>query len=265
MSNGIAVIGCGPAGLLAAHAASQNGRAVTIYARAKEKSVISGAQHLHEAIPDLTSASPDFDLAYIKIGERRGYAEKVYGNPDAPCSWDAFPTGVLGAWSLQAAYDSLWEMYSDRIGVLDVEPEYLPGLLNTYDLTISTASRPSLCKDRKHDFKSASVRITDEPMARELIEYLPDSEHVIVYNGDSRYPYYRTSVINGIASTEYPTSIGLVASEVGRLGYKPISNNCDCWSREKRFIGIGRFGAWRKGVLVHHAYAEAFDWVGAIS
>ncbi|HEY7420289.1 MAG TPA: hypothetical protein VH593_34240, partial [Ktedonobacteraceae bacterium] len=80
------VLGCGPAGLLAAHACSLNGADVRIFSL-KRPSYISGAQYLHQAIPGLSGA-PDGDIMITKVGTREGYAKKVYGNANKATSWE---------------------------------------------------------------------------------------------------------------------------------------------------------------------------------
>src|SRR4051794_36471109 len=110
----VAVLGCGPAGLLSAHAAILGGCDVLVYS-IKQKSPMNGAQYLHSPIPELTSQDPDAIIRYAKVGTRAGYATKVYGHPEAPCSWDKFEEGPRPAWSLSDSYEELWSRYGDLI------------------------------------------------------------------------------------------------------------------------------------------------------
>ena len=50
----VAVLGCGPAGLIAAWAAEQAGADVQIYSK-KVQSIIPGSQYLHGPIPGVSS------------------------------------------------------------------------------------------------------------------------------------------------------------------------------------------------------------------
>src|SRR5262245_15995908 len=82
----VVVLGCGPAGLLAAHAASLYGCDVRILS-IRQPSIISGAQFLHEHIPGVTG-DIDGHVLFMKAGTAGGYAKKVYGNSRIPTSWD---------------------------------------------------------------------------------------------------------------------------------------------------------------------------------
>ena len=82
----VAVLGSGPAGLLAAHACVQQGVEPKIYSL-KEKSLMFGAMYLHEPIPDLNDPDrPDHDIMIVKEGTREGYAKNVYGDKNVMCA-----------------------------------------------------------------------------------------------------------------------------------------------------------------------------------
>lgn len=238
----VAVLGCGPAGLLAAHAAKQEGaREVGVFSL-RQKSMISGAQYVHEAIPGLTAASPDALIRYIKHGTRAGYATKVYGSPDAPCSWDHFESGEVHAWQMEKVYDALWDEWYDEIQDGRVDAGDIAILLDDYDLVISAIPKTQTCI-RDHDFRWKNVWIAD-------YNSLPyETDNVILYNGDPLDHWYRASRLFGHDSTESTDPM-----TGAKRGMKPLSNDCDCW---KEITYVGRFGKWEKGVLVHHAYRDA--------
>jgi hypothetical protein len=245
VSRSVAILGCGPSGLLAAHAVAQMGHRPYIYS-IKKKSVMPGAMYLHERIDGINDyMSPDGHVVVRQIGTREGYAAKVYGDPDAPVSWDTFGHGSYPAWSMAEMYDKLWDMYSPFIFANEVTPYILERIRQKHVLTISSIPAKALCKG-DHEFAGAKVWISDQAW-RELS---PD-ENVILYNGDPTDHWYRTSMIFGHGATE-STEPMPGAFE----GIKPTETDCDCQPAVKR---VGRFGQWKKGVLVHHAYRQALE------
>ena len=278
MPNTVAIIGCGPAGLLAAHAVVLRGGMPIIFSPG-QKSMIHGAQYLHEAIPDLTSGDPDAMLTYRKIGTREGYAKKVYGRSDAPCSWDTFQEGEVPAWSLLAAYDDLWELYGHMGGNTPVGPAEMLAIKESFETIINTAPAPSFCgcggfdvlknqgvppwRDGRHTFDHTTIRVVD---------WAPDElpDNTIEYNGEAHHDWYRHSKIFGHAQSEIPGAFIAergwpyaegggdvhVTTVIPRKGIKPISNDCDC---QEGIMQVGRFGKWDKGVLVSDAFREVYD------
>lgn len=243
----VAILGCGPAGLFAAHAAVYMGHEPFIYS-VKQKSSIPGAVYLHHQIPEVTGKDPDGVVTFRREGTRDGYAVKVYGNAAAPVSWDTFPSGRYSAWSMMAAYDQLWDLYGSSVIDGRLDADLLDGLEQSYPLVISSIPARALCENTYHFFNGQQVWITNEP-----VEGCRDNE--IIYNGYEPVPWYRTSRIFGYGATEYPSAVTGAFT-----GAKPTGTNCDCHPGIKR---VGRFGQWRKGVLVHHAYqqaAELIDW-----
>src|SRR5215470_19138644 len=98
----VAVLGCGPAGLMAAYACTVEGLTPHIYSK-PNKSIIIGAQYLHLPIPNITLPEPEVEIKYVKVGTPEGYARKVYGNEAAPTSWDRFSEGLHKGWGLREA------------------------------------------------------------------------------------------------------------------------------------------------------------------
>jgi hypothetical protein len=231
----VAVLGCGPAGLLAAEAASQCGYGVEIYSQ-KKKSPMSGAQYLHEPIPGVTTPDDAFAIEYIKLGDKEGYATKVYGQPDAPCSWDLFPEGTVLAYPLHLVY-----LTPD--GVTQLSYQYGDGL--DYDHVVSSIPVPAICtKLNEHRFAWANIHVTDHAWAGV-------AEDTIVYNGDPSDHWYRSSRLWGHEYTE-----STIATPTASPGKKPLWTTCDC---HRNVLRVGRFGTWQKNKLVHHAYQEVKD------
>lgn len=247
----IAVLGCGPAGLLAAHAAALAGEEFDIIS-IRRKAVLPGAMYLHRAIPDLTSAKPDATIEFLKVGTREEYARKVYGRPDAPCSWEEFDEGYVPAWSLYSAYEELWELYSPKI----IDEKITQGMLNLmpldYDLVISSIPAKALCQGvAVHKFPAAKVWVAG---GDDLLYMPPDN--TIIYSGSAQHGWYRKASIFGHQFTEFGHPV------VGASpGVKPIATNCDCHPGIER---VGRYGTWTKGVLTHQAFERATELVHAL-
>lgn len=254
--NRVTILGAGPAGLLAALAAEQRGHKIEIIARG-EQSKIVGAQWLQRPIPWLTDGIAPTMITYAKVGTVDGYAQKAYGEPEAQVSWDSFVSGDRPGWPLKDAYDRLWEKYSSRILTYSLNPSDVRSILDRHPDRQVFCSIPAtmICSDlAAHDFDGQKVVFTPEPYVT-----VPN---MIIYNGRASDPWYRTSCLFDVCSTEYAVHRGAhpgIRGHQYREGIKPISNNCSCWSSYPNLIKIGRFGTWRRGVLVDHAYHTAKD------
>lgn len=260
----VAVLGCGPAGLLAALAAEQSGREVTIISR-KEKSTIPGAQFLHYPIEGLTPDEPDISIDIVKLGDRDGYARKAHGNSRvAHCSWDRIESGLTEAWSMRKAYDILWKRYEREIvsiaNLTDDDQELrtpmlflnLDKLVDAFDLVVSSIPLYALCYDEGH---VAEYRLAT------ILERLPseDSEgyhkygNAIIYDGRDSVDYHRVSSIDDTLYFEFGPLFDAsnLKEEVAHRIIKPIQTNCDC---HPNIMRVGRNGRWDSRTLVHSAY-----------
>jgi hypothetical protein len=254
MTDDIAILGCGPSGLLAAHAAAQRGFKPTIYS-VKIKSPVGMAQFMHEAIPGASRSSDKEIIAFDKLGTREGYAHKVYGSYDAPCSWDQFPREYMDGWPVRPMYNRLWDMYSDMIVGMMITPDDIPVMRRHHEVVINTIPAQAICTNlSEHRFPRQEIWLADRHPGFEP----PDNS--MTYNGFMGIEWYRASKLFGVATfeyatrphwyTDYPSDEGIQWSN----GFKPLDTNCDCQPEVHR---VGRFGEWRKGVLLHHAYTDA--------
>jgi hypothetical protein len=246
----VRIVGAGPAGLMAAHAAVQAGHDPRIYSP-YTKSKMFGAMFLHRAIPGVTPDEPELQIRVRKQGTREGYAAKVYGDPGHPVSWDKFEDGIIPAWSLGRAYDKLWTMYHHSIVDARLKPKDIRKIHG--DLVFITAPAPNLCLNADHEFHGQEIWVLVEPAI------ISGNMHWMTYNGNSDNSWYRFSHINGTKAWEYAQPVPNYRPSVEReivQGVKPLGNNCNCHSLEG-FHRLGRFGKWQKDVLTHHAYEEA--------
>lgn len=243
MTPNIAVIGGGPAGLLAAYGARLAECRVAIFTDAVRQR-FPGAQILQQSIPGLTPTFADAYIHVAKWGEEENYQAKVYGpGSEIASSWGEYD-GPVRAWNLTHVYRDLFNIVQDDIIEGMVSPLYdLPDILDDYDAVINTAPVPTFCmKPFEHDYSGANVKIT--------MDAQPGVQHnQIVYNGTTD-EWYRSSRLFGQGSTEWPAEI----QPGGVLVRKPISTDCDCWLDREHYYRAGRFGRWEKGILVHNGY-----------
>lgn len=249
MTRDVAVLGCGPAGLLAAHAAFSTGNRVTIISNGATPSKIGGAQFLHCYIPGITQTEPDGKVTFEFFGRPEVYAQKVYGDPSAPTSWLAYEAGDHPVWNMQVAYDNLWERYSRLIVNQYVDWNLIPELVEQFDLVMSCIPAPAICPHRDAD-GSPTCEFTSQPVwIDEQGGNLPSM--TIIYNGRPDFAWYRASNIFGVQFVEYPMHL-----DGGRRIVKPLWTNCPGPERVER---LGRYGQWQKGVLIHDAYFGAMN------
>jgi hypothetical protein len=240
----VAVLGCGPAGLMAAHAVALNGCNPVILSK-KQPSVIGGAQYLHEPIPKITGKEPDGRVNFIHYGTETGYAQKVYGNPCAPTSWTTYPVGYHSIWNLRKAYEKLWSKYESKIYDFTLTPDSVEDIQEEYDLVFSTVPLVSLCQNPSHGFENQEVWIIYGQTV------LGGGEDRIIYDGSTDFPWYRWSYLFGWSGIEYPNMV-----HGGLRLRKPLGTTCNCHPGTTR---LGRYGTWNKGALTHHAYKGAID------
>jgi hypothetical protein len=252
----VAILGCGPAGLLAAHATRLTGNSFVIYSHMR-KSPMLGAQFMHRAIPGLDLQAPQ-KLVYMLHGQYDGYRQKVYGDQDVEFVSPETFSGFHEAWSIRQAYELLWNMYSNFIVEATIDHTYVARLLQTHDMVISTIPAQLLCYNN-HQFIGQQVWVDDTwhgPDTAALFEYY-GTTNLVICDGTSVNAWYRTSYIFGHSNTEWPkTKKAPFASHNAVKVTKPITNNCNCWPNVVR---AGRYGSWMKGILSHEAFEVAVE------
>ena len=259
----VAILGCGPAGLLAAHAATICGHSVTIYSN-KQKSPMEGAQYMHVEIPDLDVPAPSM-INYALIGTIDGYREKVYGSgdPDIRVSPEQY-LGSHKCWDLRHTYDILWDRWQSRIKDMTINPERVGQISFKNEHVISTVPAPVLCyQEGVHGFDYVPVWIDNTwsgPLPAEAPSMWANGDNWVICNGADD-GWYRTSHIYGHMNTEWASESAVPAgrlkppSHVWRVR-KPIKTDCTCWPMVAR---AGRYGLWQKGVLTHDAFDMAMQ------
>jgi len=241
----ISVLGCGPAGLLAAHALRIRGFSPKVYSR-REKSVIPGAVHLQGRIPGITPYYPDNVVTMVRVGTAKGYAQKVYGDATRPTGWPNY-TGVFQSWSVYKAYDILWALYEDIVNECEVDKDTLQDIVDDSDIVINTIPMPGLCTNDEHTFESAPYWIKTLPT-----EKVDEDKEISIFNGLLQDHWYRWSLHGGVTAIE-TTVEGAMGSTDVKEGLKAITNDCDCWPE---VIRAGRWAKWQHGILLHHVFSQ---------
>lgn len=259
MSKKVLVLGCGPAGLFAAHAAEMAGYD-PIIASKKRKSEMYGAQYLHEAIPEATGTSP-FQVSYITEGPVDGYRDKVYG-PDFRGT--VSPEDLQGnhvGWDIRSTYDILWMRYQGKIinfeltNIMDVESlmaEHMPAHV------ISSVPAPLLCSNPGHQFVSQDIWAIGDAPERGIFSPITKPLNTVVCNGNYDVSWYRAANILGYHTVEWPFNKRPPIEGLAPVK-KPLGTNCDCLTTVHR---VGRYGRWEKGVLSHTAFFETYAGLG---
>lgn len=250
----VLVLGSGPAGLLAAYAAEQNGYEVWIQSLGAAKSTMYGCQYLHEPIPGLHPRASVIQHKFT--GSVEGYRAKVYG-----MDWDGVVSpeqysGDQTVYNIRDMYNSLWELYGHRVHAATVGPGGLmdeeKDIRQMFDFTFSTIPQRVLCY-KNHKFKSASIYAMGDSDDRKVP--IPVEDNTVHCAGERDISWYRASNVFGHSTVEWP-SVGRKRPPIAGVVSvtKPISTDCDCFGWIHR---IGRYGQWKKGVLSHHAYHDA--------
>jgi hypothetical protein len=257
----ISILGCGPSGLVAAHAATRLGHDVNIFS-IKKPSPIYGAQYLHQPIPGLLASQGDPRMIrYVMQGEPESYLKKVYG-----AEWDGTISDDLRdqahlAWDIRRAYAELWLMYEGLVIDIALPVDHddrvraMVNLVATSDMVVNTIPRDKVCVwPARHRFVSTPIwALGDTP---ERAVPIPTEEGVILYNGDSEPSWYRTSSMYGYSTVEWPGHLPRPPLPgVARVN-KPLSHDCDCFPG---VVHLGRMGRWQNGRLVHHVYADMWE------
>lgn len=251
----IAILGCGPAGLLAAHAAASARKKFVIFSR-PEPSRLGGAQFLHKEIPGLTLEDP-IEITVMAEGTPEIYRDKVYGtNERVPfVSFPKMAHHTLEAWNLIATYERLWSAYASHIVETEVNAMWLHENEGKFKKVLSTVPASAICKTNSgmiqevHMFQGQRIWIYTEALNANM----PDN--TIWYDGTRDRSWYRQSRLFGVGGTEYPIQVSPPVKPLVH-GRKPIWNNCNCFPKVVR---LGRFGQWKKGVLTHDAFFGAAE------
>src|ERR1700754_1371461 len=161
----VAILGAGPAGLLAAQAAHERGYDPVIFSRPKmgdrlgsvAKSELHGCQYLHAPVPSLAWAGgAGTPVNYTLRGTSAGYRRKVYGTDDSRIAVSPDEYGRAEAhmaWDLRRVYSKLWHRWEGCMRSMDITPgEVQIATDGHWAKVFSTIPAPALCLDVTHKF-----------------------------------------------------------------------------------------------------------------
>lgn len=261
----VAVLGAGPAGLFAAHAAVEAGHNVLIFARG-DKSKLYGAQYLHTPIPGVDCGKP-VNLDVRLFGTVAGYRKKVYGDnwwgmvsPD----WIVNQGGSTLAWDIRAVYDTLWDRYASRLRPGELTRDNLSSFEfweergrengDGYDFVITSLPMSKFCVKPDHYWKSQQVFAIGDAPDLGIRCPITQADFTMIYDGTREVGWYRSARVFGYTTCEWPAN-GRKPPPLANIAKveKPLDTNCDCWPN---FVRVGRYGKHSKDVLSHTAYFQ---------
>lgn len=264
----ITILGCGPAGLMAAQAVQDASHStgeshmLTIVSR-KRKSPMYGAQYLHRPIPNITPMYAR-EVKYTLRGYADDYRRKVYGT-----LWDGKVspedlTEQHQAWDIRATYDMLWSFYEYGINDMQIDPFVVKNMLDNdqADLIISTIPRALMCH-MGHAFGATEIWAAgDDPeQGLDISQMYGCPEGHVICNGEDSPAWYRMSRVFGRTTVEWPGALSSVPVATAARVRKPTTHDCDCW-KDEPIMFSGRYGEWSKGVLSHETYFNVYKELG---
>lgn len=252
----ILILGCGPAGLFAAHAATTLGHQVAIVSK-KRKSEMYGAQYLHRPLPGLTEGEGTM-INYVLEGTVDQYREKVYGQGYKGSTSPGELESDHLAWDIRRAYDKAWSLYGREVQDFMVIGGELQAAIDHLapDLVINSVPRTMLCvKPEEHQFTSEDVWAVGDAPERGIFcpQFAPAG--MVICDGTKDRGWYRAANVFDYNSAEWPARRKPPIEGVSLIT-KPLATNCDCFPAIKH---VGRYGLWTKGVLSHDAYYNTLE------
>jgi hypothetical protein len=248
-----AVLGCGPAGLFAAHALIEKGYDVRIFSK-KRRSEMFGAQYLHRPIPGLKT-SEEVSIDVRLLGTWEGSTRKVYGQGAVPkMTWNEYRAERTSAWDIRVSYYDAWDRYQGLIEDTIIQDLGIWAAWHKRDYGKIVSSLPlnGLCDKQFHQFRTQSIWMVGDAPERGVFCPIPCPPFTVINNGVSDVGWYRVSNMFGYTTAEWPLDRrppleNLVPVE------NPLDTTCDCFPG---VIRVGRYGAWTRGVLSDAAYYD---------
>lgn len=254
------ILGAGPSGMMAAHAASHRGYHVTIWDRDPDKTRRnSGVYFLHE---DCFLALDAVDVQQRVLGSdgmssaelAAAYGDKVYGSAAKVSKVSVVGANsqtVIRGYNSGQAIARLWDFYGGQVEKQNVADLHeVQWGLERYDVVISTIPFPVLFP---------YVGVSSEQVWIKWGQAPPD-EAFVFYNVNPHAPWYRCSAIFGVFTMEYAHGYKPTRTKGYRVGQvtKVIRRHRDPIVPE-RLILTGRYGAWNKSFLTHTVFSHVLQ------
>lgn len=261
----VAILGCGPTGLLAAHACVMNDVPFNIFSK-KRKSFLFGSQYLHQSIPGINNFEDRVEVLYQTNGSPVEYRKKVHGTAwDGIVAPDDFEEHHV-AWDIRQAYNRLWNLYGAY--TIDCQiPDSSSGKVNfdfanselalgRFELVVSTIPRTTWKLPGDNFVSSKGWALGDAPEHGVFVPYNTPRDNMIICDGTDDVAWSRLSQVFGYTTVEWPhhskPPLQNVSEVVKPLRFEPGPAN----NPTKDWLHVGRYGKWHKGVLVTDAFNE---------
>lgn len=281
----VAILGCGPTGLLAAHACWMSGVDFDIFSK-KRKSFLFGSQYLHTPIPRIVEEYEGEDIEYVNIGTPEEYRRKAHGDRwDGVIEDGAFETSHRG-WDIRQAYERLWRRYANKITQYEIKPpvpthegyellfsrEDLPPLnpnysrtvedlrLFEYDLVISSVPRKIWAITGEEFTFSMAWVAGDAPEHGKFVPFDLPRDNQILLDGTDEVEYTRLSKVFGYTSVEWPYKALCKPYEGASQLIRPLAYVPGPYENmANQFLHVGRYGQWEKGVVASDAFETVLE------
>jgi len=252
----VAVLGAGPAGLLASWAVIDAGHELTTFEKSPRKpdGLTAGVYYLHSDC-NLPLRRREVDVigsgGTTEEERRENYRRKVYGEQTVPVS-------IPGHRQTDIAYDGMqalalcWDVVHPFI-VHEKLRHWIDvvGLSKNYDLVVNTVPLNALLPDIEWRYEQATI----------YRGVAPPDESYMLYQASPAVPWYRASAMFGVFTMEYAMtyrdeSMRLPPKEEGQyVRVKKVIDTPESMPvLPDNVMLTGRFGAWSKSNLSHHAY-----------
>jgi len=264
--NPVAVLGCGPSGLIAAHACVRRNVPVVVYSRGAEPSYLQGSQYLHEPIPAIIGYTEGMPITYVTNGTPEEYRRKVHGKFwDGQVAAEDFIPHHDG-WDIRTAYRRLWTRYGNLVQDMDFTGiEDAAKLVGSqkFSMVVSTLPR-KLWAQPGDEFIYSQGWATSGELARVICQGIGSNS--IVCDGTNKVTWSRASRVFGHYTVEWPwndgerPTYGNEEAKIARL-MKPLRCKTDVHTGDALVSGgppwvfAGRYGEWKKGVVVTDTWA----------
>lgn len=257
------VLGCGPTGLMACHAATLNGWEVTVVSK-KRKSFLFGSQYLHEPIPGIVNYDEYENISYTTNGTPEDYRRKCHGDAwDGIIEKDAFEEDHLG-WDIRHAYDKLWYLYGrdvvDHEITGDVQQIKTIRHMENADLVISSLPRTvwNIHLPGRDFICSYGWAVGDAPEQGKFCDITTERDNQIICDGTDNVAWTRLSRVFNYTSIEWPDMSEKPVPGASRIT-RPLHFEPGVGHDSSTFMmHVGRYGTWRKGVLTTDAFKDVF-------
>lgn len=257
------VIGAGPAGLLAAWGAMQEGAQVIILdAKPQYRPwTIFSLQYLHDpcGLPEkeVRKLWLEYDFIYSEADNKvfehdeleeliaNAYNRKLQRKEGDVNSTRFLWESPISVWSLKDAYKFLWDMCRRSVVQQVVTWDSIIAMAGDFDVVINTAPLDLLRPDLEWPIRHGLIQMDWSPLD-------PHPSDTCIYNLDPDVPWYRATKLDGGVATEFVSGSTAAAQPL-----RKVAAGGEIPDHPANVFFTGRWGSWDPTKLTHHAYQEA--------